>query len=190
MSRSNATSRRLMRRPSRILPATIVALVLLAVGVLTAVIAVARLVTGDWPEPVSDTADALTDLSWGSAVVIVAAVVIVVIGVLLLGAGLSPGGLRTARLEAPDGGTVEVSDYVISTRGLARLAAARADTVDGVDRVSASATGRRVAVRVTTASEQTDEIRTRVQQAVTDALTGAGVSPGPKVSTTVRTKGI
>ena len=190
MSRSNATSRKLMRRPSRTLPATIVALVLLVLGVVTTVVAVSRLATEDWPRPVNDLAGELTGMSWGSTVVIVAAVVLMLLGVLLLVAGLSPGGLRAARLEAPDGDSVEVSDYVISTRGLARLAAARADTVDGVEGVSASATGRRVAVRVTTASEQTDEIRTRVQQAVTDALSGAGVSPAPKVSTTVRTKGL
>lgn len=190
MSRSNARSRRLLRRPSRVVPATIVAALLLAVGLLAAVAAVTQLVNDAWPDPVNDAAAELTDLSWGSAVVVVSAVVLAVIGLLVLVAGLSPGRLRTARLHASEGDSIEVCDYVISTRGLARLAAARADTIDGVDRVSVSATGRRVRLRVTTASEQTGQIRDRVQQSVTAALTGAGLSPVPRVSTTVRTKGI
>lgn len=190
MSRSNARSRRLRRRPSRVVPATIVAVVLLALGVLTAIAAISRLVTGTWDSRVTGPAGSIAALTWGSTAVITTGVVLAVVGLVLLVAGLKLGAFRTVQLAAPAGGQVDETDYVISTRALARLAAAQADTVDGVDHVSASASGRRVHVGVTTDSEQADEIRGRVQSGVTERLVAAGVSPAPKVSTTVRTKGI
>ena len=49
MSRSNARTRSLRRRPSRTIPATVVAVVLLALGVATAIAAISRLVQGSWP---------------------------------------------------------------------------------------------------------------------------------------------
>jgi len=190
MSRNNARSRRLRRRPSRVVPATIVAVVLLAIGSLTAVAAIARLVNGAWATQVTRPARSVSALTWGSSATIVTGAVLALIGLVLLVAGLKLGAFRTARLAAPAGGEVGQTDYVISTRGLAHLAAAQADDVDGVDRVSASASGRKVHVAVTTASEQADRIRERVQAGVAGRLTAAGVSPAPKVTATVRTKGI
>jgi len=190
MSRSNARSRRLRRRPSRVVPATIVAAILLAIGTLTAIAAIARLVTGTWAAQVTGSARSVSALTWGSAAVIAAGVVFAVLGLILLIAGIKLGAFRTAELSAPAGGKVGETDYVISTRGLAHLAAAEADTVDGVDKVSASASGRKVHVAVSTESEQVDQIRQRVQAGVTDRLAAAGVSPAPKVTTTVHTKGI
>jgi len=190
MSRTNAKSRRLRHRPSRVVPATIVAVVLLALGTLTAIVAIARLVNGTWARQVTGPARTVAGLTWGSTAVIVAGAVLVVLGLVLLIAGIKRGAYRTAVLQRPDGGEVADTDYVISTRAMARLAAAQADTVDGVDKVSASASGRRVHVSVTTDSEQASQIRDRVQQGVTARLGAAGVSPAPKVTTTVRTKGI
>ena len=71
---------------------------------------------------------------------------------------------------------------------MARLAAGRADLVDGVDKVSASADGRRVRLQLTTSSQQTAEIRDRVVRGVTESLTATGLDPAPRVSATVRTK--
>lgn len=190
MSRRNARSRRLRSRPSRTVPATVVAVVLLALGVLTAVAAIARLVDGSWPGQVRRPVSTVAALTWGSSTVITVGVVTALVGLVLLIAGIKLGAFKTAQLRAPAGDTVADTDYVISTRGLARLAAARADTVDGVDKVSASASGRKVDVRVTTTSEQATEISQRVQQAVSDTMTSVGVSPAPRVSATVRTKGI
>ncbi len=116
--------------------------------------------------------------------------VLVVLGLVLLIAGVKLGAFGSAELAAPAGGQVGETDYVISTRAMAHLAAAQADTVDGVDKVSASASGRRVHVSVTTTSEQADQIRDRVQAGVTERLSAAGVAPAPRVTATVRTKGI
>jgi hypothetical protein len=190
MSRANATSPRLRRRPSRVVPAAITAVVLLALGVLTAIAAVARLVTGRWASQVAEPARSISGLTWGSTAVITTGVVVAVLGLILLVAGVKRGGFRTATLSPPPGGSVDTTDYVISTRAIAHLAAAQADTVDGVDKISVSASGQRVQVKVTTQSEQTTQIRDRVQQGVSQRLVAAGVSPAPKVTTTVRTKEI
>lgn len=191
MSRRNARSRQLRRRPSRTIPASVVALLLLALGVLTAIASISRLVDGSWPATVSSAAAGLAALTWASSAVVTSGVVLALLGLVLLVAGLKLGSFSTATIAARDiGGTVEDTDFVISTRSLARLAAARADQVDGVDKVSASASARRVQLQVTTTSEQVDEIRRQVTDGVAERLAATGVRPVPRVRATVRTKGI
>lgn len=191
MSRRNAASKKLRRRPSRTVPATVVAIVLLALGGLTAVTAVARLVNGRWPSSVTGPAGTASGYTWGASTVIAAGSVTALLGLILLIAAFKPGGYRAAQLRVSDSDTkVRDTDYVISTRALARLAAAEADQVDGVDKVAASASGRRVHVRVTTTSEQAAHIHDQVMTAVTNSLSAAGVQPPPQVSTVVRTKEI
>lgn len=191
MSRSNARSRRLRHRPSRVVPASIVAAVLLAVGVLAAIAAIARLVNGTWPTAVTSAARGVSDLTWGSGAAIATGAVIAAVGVVLLVAGLKPGAFRTARLRAAGSTSAAAdTDFVISTRAIARLAAARADSVDGVDKVSVSASGRRVAINAATTSEQAEEIRSRIVDGVTQTLSAAGLHPAPRVTARVRTKGI
>lgn len=188
MSRHDGRSRRLRRRPSRTVAASIVAVVLLALGVLTAIAAISRLVTGSWDALVTAPAGTVADQTWGSSAVLAAAVVTVVIGLVLLIAGLKPGAFRSAQLAGPSGQGIEQTDYVISNAAIARLAAGRADLVDGVDKVFASADGRRVRVRITTSSEQTVQIRDRVIQGVTEILATTGLEPAPRVSAAVHQK--
>lgn len=188
MSRTDARSRRLRRRPSRTVPATVVAVLLLALGVLTAIATISRLATGSWPTQVTGPASAVGALTWASSALLTAAVVAVVLGLVLLVAGLKPGAYRSTVLRGPSGDPVEQTDYVISNAAVARLAAGRADLVDGVDKVSASADGRRVRLRLTTSSSQTTEIRDRVVRGVTESLTATGLDPAPRVSATVTTK--
>lgn len=188
MSRTDARSRQLRRRPSRIVPATVVAVVLLALGVLTAIAAISRLVTGTWDTLVTRPAGAVATQTWGSSLVVTVAALTFVVGLVLVVAGLKPGAYRTARLHGPTGDGVEQTDYVITNAAIARLAAGRADLVDGVDKVAASVDGRRVRLRLTTSSEQGAQIRDRVVQGVSDSLTAAGLDPAPRVSATVHTK--
>lgn len=188
MSRVDSRSPRLRRRPSRTVPAALVALVLLALGVLTAVATVARLVTGSWPTQVAQPAASVAALTWGNATVLAASVVALALGLVLLVAGLKPGAYRSSHLRGPVGEPVEQTDYVITNASVARLAAGQADRVDGVDRVSASADGRRVRLRLTTTSGQTTEIHDRVVRRVTESLTATGLHPAPRVSATIRTK--
>ena len=190
MSRTNAKSRSLKRRSSRIIPAVIVAVIVLAIGVFAVFAVVLRLLHGAWPTWITGPAKTVAALTWGSAAVITAGAVIAVLGLIVFIAGVKLGALKTARLQIPTGGKIDDADYVISARGMAKLAAARADTVDGVDGVSTSATGNKIWVRITTSSEQTDVIGDRVRDTVTQGLTEAGIHPVPRVSANVRTKGI
>lgn len=190
MSRTNAKSRSLKSRSSRIVPAVIVAIILLAIGVFAVFAVVLRLLHGSWPNWTSGPAKTVAGLTWGSVAVIIAGAVIAVLGLIVFIAGVKLGALKTARLQIPAGGQVSDADYVISARGMAKLAAARAETVDGVEEISASATGSKVWVRVTTTSEQTDVIGDRVRDSVTQGLTEAGIQPVPRVSANVRTRSI
>ncbi|GAB2577615.1 DUF6286 domain-containing protein [Microlunatus antarcticus] len=189
MSRSDSRSAGLRRRHSRTVPASIVAVVLLAVGVLAVVAAVSRLSSGRWAGQVSGPASAVAGLTWGSAAVLVASGVAVVLGLVLLVAGIKPGAYTSTRLDTSRGaGVVAERDFVISNRALARLAAGRADLVDGVEKVSASVSGSRIHLDVVTASEQRDRVRSKVVALVTEAVSAASVSPQPRVTATVRTK--
>lgn len=190
MSRTNARSRRLRRRPSRTVPAVIVSVVLLALGVLIAIVAIARLVNGAWPTQVTGPSRTISSATWGSTAVLALGAVLAALGLVLLIAGVKLGAFRTAQLAAPAGGAINHTDYVISTRAMARLAAAAADTVDGVDRVSASASSRRVHLQITSSSEHIQDIRERVRHRVVQTLTDAGVQPAPRVTTAARTKEI
>lgn len=188
MSRTDARSRRLRRRPSRTVPASIVAVVLLALGVLTAVATISRLVTGSWNGAVTRPAGAVATQTWGSSFVLGAAILALLLGLVLLVAGLKPGAYRSSHLRGPAGGPVDQTDYVITNGAIARIAASQADLVDGVDRVSASASGRKVHLRLTTSSEQTDQIRDRVVRGVSESLTTTGLDPAPRVSATISMK--
>lgn len=189
MSRSDSRSAGLRRRHSRTVPASIVAVVLLAVGVLAVVAAVSRFSTGRWASQVSGPASGVAGLTWGSVAVLVASGVAVVLGLVLLSAGIKPGAYTSTRLDTSRGaGVVAERDFVISNRALARLAAGRADLVDGVEKVSASVSGSRIHLDVVTASEQRDRVRSKVVALVTEAVSAASVSPQPRVTATVRTK--
>lgn len=190
MSRNDQRSKDLRHRPSRVVPAVIVAAVIVAVGVLAVISVVLRLIHGRWPSPVTSSATVLASITWSSAVMIIATIVIALIGLVLLIAGLKPGHATTARLNGPGQPSVADTDYVISRRAIARLSAAQADSIDGVDRVSTSATGRRVHLSILSPSEETEQIRTRVVDAVTQTLQATGLHPLPRITASVRTKEI
>lgn len=189
MSRRSAKSRRLRRRPSRIIPAVIVAAVLLAAAVLAVTAGVVRMSSGAWPSGLEPALTTAASTSWGDPILIGVLVAVTAVGLILLTAGVKPGPFAAASLQSPAGEQpADQVEYVISSRALAKLAAAQADTVDGVDSVSASATGRTVRLKVATTSEQTGMIRQQVRQAVSSALTLAGVQPVPRVLASVHTK--
>ncbi|MGI3780283.1 MAG: DUF6286 domain-containing protein, partial [Janthinobacterium lividum] len=127
----------------------------------------------------------------GSTAVLTTAIVTAVVGLVLLVAGVKPGAYRSAQLQSPDASQPndpEQTDFVITNRAVARLAAGRADLVDGVDRVSASVTAHRVHLDISTSSEQATEIRDRVVRGVTELLAAARLAALPRVTATVRTR--
>lgn len=189
MSRSDAKSSSLRRRPSRTVPATIAAVVITGLGVAGVWASVERLSTGRWPSWVGATHKWFGSQAWSDPVVIVMAAVVALIGLLLLLLSLKPGmpnayEIEGADVEDPQRGD---TDFVMTRKSVAKLARAHAATVPGVDSVSASATSRRVTLTVKTLSEQGQAIEERVTTQVTEALTAAGLSPRPTVTTTART---
>ncbi len=189
MSRSDAKSSSLRRRPSRTVPATIAAVVITGLGVAGVWASVERLSTGRWPSWVGATHKWFGSQAWSDPVVIVMAAVVALIGLLLLLLALKPGmpnayEIGGADVEDPQRGD---TDFVMTRKSVAKLARAHAATVPGVDSVSASATSRRVTLTVKTLSEQGQAIEERVTTQVTEALTAAGLSPRPTVTTTAQT---
>ncbi|TGO05648.1 DUF6286 domain-containing protein [Serinibacter arcticus] len=178
----------LRRRPSRGVPATLVALIVLAVSVLATTAAVTRLASSDWPSWATGPARAVAQQSWGATPVIAAAVVGVVLGVVLLLAALVPG--RRSGVPVDLSVTnAEVSEVVITQRGVARLAAAAADEVDGVESVDVSVSTRLVRVEVVTASRSdVESVRSAVQASVEDRLDVLGSGPVCEVRTRVRSR--
>ena len=194
MARDDAKSSSLRRRPSRTVPAAIVAALLTAAGVAAVWATAERLATGSWPGWVSGVHRWGATETFGSAVVIVVSAAVAVLGVLLIATALRPGmpnayDIDPGALDGSNGNPdpPPSSEFVMTRRAVARLATAHADLVDGVDSVSATVSSRRVMLSVSTSSAQTEDIDRLVTSRVTDVLAAVGLSPQPSVTTTVRT---
>lgn len=189
MARTDAKSSSLRRRPSRTVPAAVVAALLTAAGVAGVWAAVERLATGRWPGWVGGTHLWAATQTFGSAVVVVLSLAVAIVGLLLLVTAVRPGMPNAYEITAggEDQETAESTEFVMTRRAVAKLATAQADLIDGVDSVSATVTARRVSLSVQTASAQTDEIDRLVTTRVSDALTAVGLTPQPTVTATVRT---
>ncbi len=190
MARDDAKSSSLRRRPSRTVPAAIVAVLLAAAGVAGVWATVQWLATGKWPGWVGSSHLWGATQTWGSVIVIVISVVVALAGLLLLVTALRPGMPNAYEIDpGKTGGRSETdsTEFVMTRRAVAKLATAHADLVDGVDSVSAAVTSRRVNLSVKTSSAQTDDIDQLVTAKVTDALTAVRLSPQPTVTTTVHT---
>lgn len=192
MARDDAKSSSLRRRPSRTVPAAIVAALLAVGGVAGGWATVERLATGAWPGWVGWVHRWGATETFGSVVVIAFSTAVALIGLLLLVTALRPGMPNAYDIDPGTGsggspGSSQSTEFVMTRRAVAKLATAHADLVDGVDSVSATVTSRRVALSVTTSSAQTDDIDRLVTSRVADALVAVGLSPQPTVTTTVRT---
>lgn len=190
MSRRDGLSSRLRHRPGRTAPALIVGVVLLAAGVGSVRLAIARLVDGSWSAVLAGPVTWLSGLSWNAPVVAAIGTAAVVIGLVLVLCGIVPGGFSAVPLRpgaADDAPPVGERETVMTRRAVAHLARARASTIDGVRASSVSATGRRVHVSVTTSLRDAGDLRERVVGAVSARLHDAGLEPTPRTCATVHT---
>lgn len=191
MSRTDARSSSLRRRPSRSAPATFTAAVLTAAGVAGTWAAVARLSGRTWPGWVGAVHRWGLTTTWDSAVVITASVVVALVGLLLLSLAVRPGMPNAYEIEVgadPAAGSVPTSEFVMTRRSVATVSSAAAGQVSGVDSVRAVVSARRVSLTVDTRSAQAEEIGSAVTARVMQALGGIRLSPSPNVTTTVRTR--
>ena len=177
----------LTRRPARTVPAVITALVVTALGLGLGWAGVSRLATQTWPSILIGPARDAADLTWSAPAMIIVAIGLAVLALVLIICALKPGAPTTVRLSLD---SVPDTDLVIGRRSVARLSAALADLVDGVDRVSAIASRRTVRLAVRTPIDDDPgaiaEIRAAVSEQVTAGLASTGLAPLPTVSVTVR----
>lgn len=184
----------LRQRPSRSVPATICAVVLLALGVAAIVAALLRLTSGTWPEAFTAPLAWLADSAWNSPGVWALGITLAVIGLVLLLAGILPGRFHdlTVRLPAADRAaeqsTASAPSAVMSRRAVAQLAAATCEHIDGVSSASATATDRDVRVTVTTALHDTSDLQRWVGDGVHSRLEASGLDPVPRVRVTIHSR--
>jgi hypothetical protein len=189
VSRTDARSNKLRRRPARTTPASIVSVVVLAVGVGLVWITVLRLLNGRWPRFLGAVNEWLATLRWGSTVTVAISLAAVAVGLILLFCAWKPGQPNAIVLHVDRSGDVAGStEFVMTRRSVARLAAGHADLVDGVDSVSATVRSRRITLSVKSQSAQRSQLADMVTDRVREALQGVGLQPMPKIITTVHTQ--
>ena len=179
------------QRPARIIPAVVVSLIILLLGVALGWAGITKLTTGQWwpqlEEAVASAASAAWASPWGWGCAIAAAL----IGLILLIIAWIPGEYTRARVHAAkpsQEGVARSNAAVITHKGLATLASAAAAQVDGVSSVSSSATGNSVLVRVNTPLRETRGLVSEVTTAVQDRLKTVGLIHTPKVRVRANTK--
>ncbi|GLY53567.1 DUF6286 domain-containing protein [Lentzea sp. NBRC 102530] len=164
------------RRSRRALPATLTALVLLAVSVLVAVTAV-QLALGEPPWlPYDSLIDRLHSTPWSAREVAVAGGVAAAIGLVLLLIAIVPGRPRTAALD---------QHTAVSVRGL-RNALRSAAVVDGVESAAVKVRRRRVRTVVRTRRAVVDGLDEAVRTAVESRVGEFALARPPRVVVRVK----
>lgn len=184
------------RRPRRIIPATIVALLILALGAYAATASIGSLLGQDPTRSLTPLADRLSASPWNDPAVLSAGIVLLVIGVILLLCGVLPGRQVILALQSPDGPSSDRPSSIKSTSdrpsaaGVTRGSITHAvqDAAAGVDGVSSAhvrVKGRRVDVLSQAAARDTTGLAGRVETAVVERLAGIPLAKQPQVKVRV-----
>ena len=173
-------------RPARVVPAVVVAVVLLLIAVALGWAAIAAIAAGGGSANAAMTDgysgfESLGRLQWAAPAVIAAGCVLALLGLIALIAGISPGGRRIIgyRAEAPE--HIEHFEVVLPTSALSNLAAAAADSVDGVSSVRAASNASSTNVSFSTPVRDNAEIRDEVDAAVTQRFASIALDRTPTV---------
>lgn len=176
----------LRRRPARIVPSVLMSLaILLPAGYLLWAI-VLRFAQGSWPDPVATGAPAVLEAPLSHPGVLTAAILATVLGLVLMLCALVPGKHRTSVLQVDENLYQGSEETVITHRGVANLLQARTSRVDGVDRVGAEVTDRRIRLHVDTPLHETGEVTRRVQEVATRTVERVPFRGAPAVSVSAR----
>lgn len=156
----------MIRRPRRSLPATLVALALLAAAFLIAV-SCGQLLLDQTPLlPFAAVAQTGAAFTWNQVIVLAAAAVVAVLGLALMVAALSPGAPTIVALAPRDG-----QPHAGATRrSLARALTMAARNVDGVDKASVRVRPRTVTAAVRTPLREPADLPEQVRTAITERL--------------------
>lgn len=174
----------MIRRSRRTLPATVVALVLLAAGALVATTAIQILLDYQPLFTFEAVTGALAGVAWSSGIVLIVAVVAAVIGVLLLGAAIVPGGSHVLPLAAAPGeawnGSAGWHRNDLATR-LRR----RAVAVEGVERAKVRVRRRTVKVAARTHRGTAADLREALTADLDHDLDSLALASRPRLRVTV-----
>lgn len=177
----------MIRRPRRTVPATVVAVVLLAACVVVAV-AVIQSLLGQTPfVGLSPVLSFTSAQRWNSVVTIVVASVVVLLGLVLLLVALGPGTptvLPLARLTDDDG--APVADAGVRRATLDTDLTAAAAGVTGVSSARVRTRRKRVTARIMTAAQDPDRVPDLVRERLTDRLREIAPAHTPTVRVRAR----
>lgn len=177
---AGATHRPKGLRSTRWLAASIVALLLGAVGVAMVAAGFSRFQQGQWPAVVGNLAED-ESFTWGNPLVVASACVLALLGLILLLTALLPGPKRSFAVAS-----VRDGDVRINGSGIARLVEHRVDSLDGVSNVRAHLRRGRVAVQVATPLRETAQLRNRALAVARSVLEENLESPLPRITMQVR----
>lgn len=176
----SSAPRRLDRRPSRSTPVVLLALVLLASGLLGVWLLGTLLIDGAWPTAAQGRIDSIGGLRLDSTPMLVSAGVLAVLGLIMLLAALLPGASSRSRVLA---GEVP-GQTVVSHRDLARRVTLRVERVDGVHSARTTISGRRLTVLARTVVDDADSVLTAAREAAEQSV--AELRPTTSFRTRVR----
>lgn len=176
----------MIRRPRRVVPASVVALLVLAAMVLIAWSCVQVLLGRQPVLPFAELAEQGSAMTWDALPVLVAGAVLAALGLVLLACAWLPGTpnvLPLADLDAAtDDGPAGHVRAGATRRGVHHAVTTAAGRVDGVSGASARIGSRRVRTTVTTSLNDTTALTGQVRTAVDEQLSAIALERAPKVS--------
>lgn len=176
----------MIRRPRRVVPASLVALLVLAAMVLLTWSCVQVLLGRPPVLPFAELAEQGSEVTWNALPVLVAGAVLAVLGLVVLACAWLPGApnvLPLADLDtaAGSGATGRIRTGA-TRRGVRHAVTAAAGRVDGVSGASARIGSRRVRTTVTTSLNDTTALTGQVRTAVDEQLATIALDRAPRVS--------
>lgn len=197
MSRKDGRTQSLYQRPSRAVPALIVALLMLAGSAGLVWAALSKAINGFWPPFLAPLRSWILDAHWDSLVIWLAGAVFAALGMLLILCAAVPGAFSVLKLQATDHANDKNAakndgkgsdQFVITRRGVANVARSQSERIDGVAKAVASASVTNVHVAITTPLRTPGDLRQEVVESVHARLERSGVDPVPKVTASVQSK--
>lgn len=192
------------RRPRRIIPATLAALLLIGLGAYVAVVSIGNLLGEEPTRTLTPLVERVSASPWNDPGVLTAGAALLVLGLVLLLCGLLPGRAQVLALDGDPGSTWNSSTTSSSTNdkstgartagiaagstaGITRGSIRRAaqDAADGVDRVDSSQAtirGRRVDVHAHASVRDTAGLAEQVEVAVADRLGNIPLTTTPRIT--------
>lgn len=171
----------MIRRRRRVLPATLVALVLLAAMVLV-VVSCVQLIVGQVPVlPLDALAATGSGVAWNAPGVFAAAGVLVVLGVILCACAWLPGTPTVLPLDGRGGGM----SAGVTRASLSRDLDAAAEGVDGIAQATSTLSPTRARITVRTGLTETGDLAEQVRTVVGDRLTAVALARPPRITINV-----